>query len=89
MLAPASGLRPRAPYNGAMLKVGVIGAGSMGRHHVRVYAELPECQLVGLADPDASKAELAAKHGAPYFADYRALLDLRPELVTIAAPTRP
>jgi UDP-N-acetylglucosamine 3-dehydrogenase len=70
-----------------MLKVGVIGAGSMGRHHVRVYSEMPECQLVGLADPDAAKAELAAKHGTQYFADYRALLELRPDLVTIAAPT--
>jgi UDP-N-acetylglucosamine 3-dehydrogenase len=70
-----------------MLKVGVIGAGSMGRHHVRVYSEMPECQLVGLADPDAAKAELAAKHGTQYFADYRALLDQRPDLVTIAAPT--
>jgi UDP-N-acetylglucosamine 3-dehydrogenase len=70
-----------------MLKTGVIGAGSMGRHHVRVYAQLPQCQLLGVADPDPAKAELAAQHGAAYFADHRALLELRPELVTIAAPT--
>lgn len=76
-----------AAYNGAMLKVGVIGAGSMGRHHVRIYAGMPACQLVGVADPNPDKAELAAKYSAPHFADYRALLELRPELVTIAAPT--
>jgi UDP-N-acetylglucosamine 3-dehydrogenase len=75
------------PYNPAMLKVGVIGAGSMGRHHVRVYSELPECELVGVADPNLDRSELAAKHSTQFFTDYRALLDQRPELLTIAAPT--
>jgi UDP-N-acetylglucosamine 3-dehydrogenase len=70
-----------------MLKVGVIGAGSMGRHHVRVYSELPECQLIGLADPDAGKAELAQQYGAQFFADYRGLLEQGLDLVSIAAPT--
>ncbi len=70
-----------------MLKVGVIGAGSMGRHHVRVYSDLPQCELLGVADPDPAKAELAHKHGARYFADHHALLDCGPQLVTIAAPT--
>ena len=35
-----------------MLKVGVIGLGSMGKNHVRVYSELPEVELVGIADVD-------------------------------------
>jgi UDP-N-acetylglucosamine 3-dehydrogenase len=70
-----------------MLKVGVIGAGSMGRHHVRKYALLPQAQLIGVADPDPSRGELAAEVGVPHFTDYRALLEQRPELVTIAAPT--
>ncbi len=59
----------------------------MGRHHVRIYSELPQCQLLGLADPEVARAELAAKFGVAHFTDHRALLDLRPELVTIAAPT--
>lgn len=70
-----------------MLKVGVIGAGSMGRHHVRIYSELPQCELIGLADPDESKAELAGKHQTAYFSDHRTLLAKGPELVSIAAPT--
>ncbi len=70
-----------------MLKVGVIGAGSMGRHHVRLYSELPQCELLGLADPDESKAELADKHQTEYFADHRALLARGPQLVSITAPT--
>lgn len=59
----------------------------MGRHHVRVYSELPHCRLLGVADPNPARAELAAKHGAAHFVDHRALLELRPDLVTIAAPT--
>jgi UDP-N-acetylglucosamine 3-dehydrogenase len=59
----------------------------MGRHHVRVYSELPQCELVGLADPDPAKEALAEKHGTRYFTHYRALLEQQPLLVTIAAPT--
>ncbi|MCH7472426.1 Gfo/Idh/MocA family oxidoreductase [bacterium] len=70
-----------------MIKVGVIGAGSMGRHHVRIYSGMKQCQLVGVADPDAAKAELAQEYGAEYFSDHRGLLELEPELVTIAATT--
>jgi UDP-N-acetylglucosamine 3-dehydrogenase len=70
-----------------MLKVGVIGAGSMGRHHVRVYSELENCQLIGLSDPNPEKAELAQQYGAQFFSDHRALLEQGLDLVTIAAPT--
>jgi UDP-N-acetylglucosamine 3-dehydrogenase len=70
-----------------MLKVGVIGTGSMGRHHVRVMSELAHCEMVGLADPDESKRELAEKLQTAYFADYRELLAKEPQLVSIAAPT--
>jgi len=70
-----------------MLKVGVIGAGSMGRHHVRVFSELENCQLIGLSDPNPEKAALAEQYGAQYFGDHRALLAQGLDLVTIAAPT--
>lgn len=70
-----------------MLKVGVIGAGSMGQHHVRVYGELAQCELVGLADPDETKSELAQRYRTDHFADHHDLLAKRPQLVTIAAPT--
>ena len=33
-----------------MIKVGVIGVGTMGKHHARVYAGLPDAELVGVAD---------------------------------------
>lgn len=33
------------------IRVGVIGAGGMGRHHVRVYDDLDNVDLVAVADP--------------------------------------
>jgi UDP-N-acetylglucosamine 3-dehydrogenase len=35
-----------------MIKVGVIGLGAMGKNHVRVYSELPDVELAGIADVD-------------------------------------
>ena len=70
-----------------MLRVGVIGAGSMGRHHVRKYAALPQCELIGVADPDEARAAWTLEHGGTHYADHRALLEQRLDLVTIAAPT--
>lgn len=46
--------------NTDMLNVGVIGVGSMGRHHARVYRELPQTRLVGVADVDMEAATDAA-----------------------------
>ncbi|MGB3477827.1 MAG: hypothetical protein WBB67_01560, partial [bacterium] len=33
-----------------MIKVGVIGVGTMGKHHARVYAGLSDVELVSVAD---------------------------------------
>ena len=39
------------------IKVAVIGVGSMGVNHARVYWELPEADLVGVADFDVERAQ--------------------------------
>ena len=70
------------------LRVGVIGVGAMGGHHARIYSEMKDVCFIGVADTDSDRAgNVAAKHGVPAFVDYRALLDQRPDAVTIAAPT--
>ena len=47
-----------------MINAGVIGVGSMGRHHARVYRELPDVDLVGVYDVDHDRArEVADEHG--------------------------
>jgi len=44
-----------------VIRVAVIGAGAWGVNHVRVLANEPRCELVAVADPDAStKAVVAA-----------------------------
>ena len=72
-----------------MFKVGVIGLGNMGRHHVRHYAQLPDCELVGVCDSHLDRAE-------PFAADYScqavdcvdALIALGVEAVSVTVPTR-
>jgi UDP-N-acetylglucosamine 3-dehydrogenase len=69
-----------------MLKVGVIGVGSMGRNHARVFSEIAD--LVGVADPDKEAGEsVSSKIGTRHFEDYQDLLKEDIQAVSIAAPT--
>jgi UDP-N-acetylglucosamine 3-dehydrogenase len=70
-------------------KVAVIGTGSMGRNHARVYWEMPEVDFVGIADADFEKATvLGKKYGIPVYKDFREMLDKqKPDAVTCAVPT--
>jgi predicted dehydrogenase len=72
-----------------MTRVAVIGVGSMGSNHARVYSELPESELIAVADSDPQSAEIVARRwGVRAFTDYRAMLDAeKPEAVSIAVPT--
>lgn len=70
-----------------LLRTAVIGAGSMGRHHCRIYDELEESELVGIADVNPEASALAVDYNTRFFQDYQRLLDEKPELVTIAVPT--
>ncbi len=64
----------------------VIGVGSMGRHHARVYSELPEVNLVGIHDLDEKRAaEVALNHGAQAVDMDEALRES--DIVSIAVPT--
>ena len=68
-------------------KVAVVGVGALGQHHARIYAELPEAELVGVVDPDADRAEkVAQKCNCPAFRDPAQVVDLA-EAVSLAAPT--
>ena len=44
-----------------MLKIGVIGLGSMGKNHARVCSEIENVDLVGVADVDKETAKNIAK----------------------------
>jgi len=76
------------PDDDRPLRIGVIGVGIMGSNHARVFAGLPGVVLVGVADPDRKQAEFVAHTlGCEAVPDVAALLDLKIDAVTIAAPT--
>ncbi len=69
------------------VKVGVVGIGNMGWHHARVLSLLRDAQLVGVADPDPDRGQLAKdQFGCQWFPDYQTLLG-EVEAVCIAVPT--
>lgn len=69
------------------IQAGVIGVGSMGHHHARVYAELLETRLVGISDVDSERATaIAGAYGTSAF-EQQSLLDAV-DVVSVAVPTR-
>lgn len=70
------------------ISAAVVGVGYLGRFHAQKYAQLDDCNLVAVADPDAEAAErCAGELGAQAVGDYRELLG-RVDAVSIAAPTQ-
>jgi predicted dehydrogenase len=71
------------------MRVAVIGAGSMGRNHARVYSELPGVELVAVCDLDTRVAqEVASRYRATAYGDYGEMLHtVRPEAVSVTVPT--
>jgi predicted dehydrogenase len=70
------------------ITIGVIGAGLIGRKHLRKIAEHGDYELVGIADVNVD-AVSADYPDTRVFADYRRLLDeARPQAVIIASPNQ-
>src|SRR5947208_11157139 len=58
------------------MRVGLIGAGVMGRAHAQALSSVPQAQIVAVADPILERAqELAGPYKAQAYVDYRDLLD--------------
>ncbi len=70
------------------IRTGVAGVGHLGYHHARLYADLGEAELVGVADPDEARAaEVAQTFSCQAFHDAEALIDAGVQAVSVAAPT--
>ncbi|MGH7634885.1 MAG: Gfo/Idh/MocA family protein, partial [Gemmatimonadaceae bacterium] len=68
-------------------RIGVIGAGALGYHHVRILGNMPGVTFVGFHDADAARAaRVTAELGAPAVASLDELLDAV-EAVTVVVPT--
>ena len=69
------------------LTTAVIGVGYLGKYHADKYAQLPQSQLVAIADVDSKAREtFSEKYAIPTFSDYRSLLG-KVKAVSIATPT--
>ena len=71
------------------LRVAVIGTGSIGRNHARVFSELPDVELVAVCDTDLSLVnDIADRYRTRAFTNYQEMLEkIKPDAVTIAVPT--
>ena len=71
------------------LRVAVIGAGVMGKHHANIYAALPHVDLVAVVDPNmARREEAATRYAAKAYNSTEALLANESlDAVSVAAPT--
>ena len=68
------------------MRVGVIGVGSMGQNHARVYSEIAD--LVGIADPDVKAGGAASnRFNVSYYTDSAHLLKEDLDAVSVCVPT--
>ena len=70
-----------------MIKAGVLGAGHLGKIHLRLLNESDRYELVGFYDPDKKNAQIVSKEkGYKYFDTPEALLEAV-DMVDIVTPT--
>ncbi|MEK6949699.1 MAG: Gfo/Idh/MocA family oxidoreductase [Nanoarchaeota archaeon] len=72
------------------LNVAVIGVGSMGKNHARVYSEIEDINLVAICDSDnACAKEIAEKYNAKAYSDYKEMIRKEKiDAVSICVPTK-
>jgi len=71
------------------VKIAVIGAGSWGQNHIRVFSELEEVDLSAICDLDYSRAQATAKkYGVQPYSSFEKMLDeMDVNAITICTPT--
>jgi predicted dehydrogenase len=69
------------------LRVGIVGVGSIGKNHARIYSELPGTELAAVFDINRETAEaISRQYGVPVAATLEEFLDLV-DAATVSAPT--
>ncbi len=69
------------------MKIAVIGVGHVGRQHARLYADLPDVELVGVVDILQPRSEeVADLYRTAAFTDYHQILG-KVDAVSLAVPT--
>ncbi len=69
------------------LDAGVIGVGSMGQNHARVYSELCDVDLIGITDVDIDQADsVASNYNTRAMSQSELLAEV--DVVSVAVPTK-
>jgi predicted dehydrogenase len=65
-------------------RIGVIGVGQIGKYHLSNYSEIPQAEIVAVADINEAEAKrVAAQYNIPHvYTDFRKLLE-RDDLVAV------
>jgi predicted dehydrogenase len=72
-----------------VIRVGVVGAGMIGRRHIATAIASPDAELVGVADTLPADDPAVASLPCPYFRSHRDLIaQAKPDAVVIATPNR-
>ena len=88
-----SNLSGRSPNNSRKnqsqaLKIGVIGVGNMGQHHVRILSILKDIELIGVSDTSVERGiEIASQYKTHFYENYQEMLP-HVDAVCIAVPTK-
>ena len=65
------------------MRVAVIGVGSMGSNHLRVYTELDGVEVVGASDVSPERLDVVKdRFGVRTYSDYRELFEKEKPAVT-------
>ncbi|HWG37272.1 MAG TPA: Gfo/Idh/MocA family oxidoreductase [Terriglobales bacterium] len=69
------------------IPVAVVGCGAFGRHHARIYRQLPQARLVGVYDTDRARAQaLAQQHETQVLASLEEVAE-QAAAASVAVPT--
>ncbi len=70
------------------VRIAVVGVGHLGKHHVRLLAQNPLAELVGVADiNEQNLAAATSEHGVLGYRDYKELLG-KVDAVCVVVPTQ-
>jgi predicted dehydrogenase len=70
-----------------VMRIGVAGAGLIGRKHVELIEASADCVVAGIADPSLEAEAFAEAHNISWYPDHRALLEREaPDGMIVASP---
>ncbi len=71
-----------------LFKIAVVGAGGMGRVHIRNYAHIEGCKVVAVCDPTEAGAAIGNEFGASVYRDIDEMLaSTDVDVVDVCTPT--